>query len=309
MNLTYLRYAVEIADTGSINKAAENIFVAPSNLSRAIKDLENELGIKIFERTSKGMIPTQEGAELLNIAKSISAQVNDLEQMCRDRTYNIMTFSVCVPRVSLAGEAFVDLIRSLENFPTRMYYHETDSRSALKRLLDYSCNLAVVRSGKKSEKALIDYISANEMECRKLSEYNLVVMASKESPLADVDDISFRSLMPLTEISFTNTYAPYEATNDFFGMGIPYRTLHHVFVTESMSALSILSSNPNAFLWCPPVDENSLARAGLIERKCSEYSEVITEYIVWRKNYRFNNLDRTFIESAISAGQPQEKRT
>ena len=61
LNIYHLRYALEIAKTGSIKNAAENLFMAQPNLSRAIKELENSLGITIIERTSKGVIPTADG--------------------------------------------------------------------------------------------------------------------------------------------------------------------------------------------------------------------------------------------------------
>jgi DNA-binding transcriptional LysR family regulator len=61
MNTLYFRYAVEIEKTGSISKAAENLFMAQPNLSKAIKELEENLNIKIFERTSRGVMPTLRG--------------------------------------------------------------------------------------------------------------------------------------------------------------------------------------------------------------------------------------------------------
>ena len=61
MNILHLKYAAEIAKTGSLNKAAENLYMGQPNLSRAIKELESSLGITIFRRSSKGMVATPEG--------------------------------------------------------------------------------------------------------------------------------------------------------------------------------------------------------------------------------------------------------
>ena len=68
MNTLHLKYAVEVERTRSISKAAENLFMAQPNLSKAIKELEDSLGITIFQRTSKGVVPTQQGAEFLKYA-------------------------------------------------------------------------------------------------------------------------------------------------------------------------------------------------------------------------------------------------
>ena len=79
MNILHLKYAVEVEKTRSINKAAENLFMGQPNLSRAIKELEESLGITIFKRTSKGISPTEQGEEFLGYAKSILAQIDAVE--------------------------------------------------------------------------------------------------------------------------------------------------------------------------------------------------------------------------------------
>ena len=72
---------MEIANIGSINKAAEILLIAQPNLSRCIKELESDLGITIFVRSSKGMLLTPEGEEFISYAKNILKQIDDVEQM------------------------------------------------------------------------------------------------------------------------------------------------------------------------------------------------------------------------------------
>ena len=79
MNLQHMKYAVAVAETGSINKAADRLFVGQSNLSRAIKELENSLGVAIFERSAHGMELTPEGGVFLRYAKAILQQVDEVE--------------------------------------------------------------------------------------------------------------------------------------------------------------------------------------------------------------------------------------
>ena len=69
MNLSYLKYAVEVEKTGSITKAAQNFYMNQPHLSKIIRELERELGEDIFDRTSRGMIPTKKGEEFLRYAK------------------------------------------------------------------------------------------------------------------------------------------------------------------------------------------------------------------------------------------------
>ena len=81
MNFLHLKYAIMVAETGSISKAAEKLYVAQPNVSRAIKELESDLNITIFERNSKGMIVTPEGEQLIHYAKRILRQIDDMEKI------------------------------------------------------------------------------------------------------------------------------------------------------------------------------------------------------------------------------------
>ena len=74
-----MKYAVEVAKYGSINKAAEMLLMNQPNLSRSIKDLERSLGVKIFVRSTKGIVPTPEGETFLHYANSILKQVDEIE--------------------------------------------------------------------------------------------------------------------------------------------------------------------------------------------------------------------------------------
>ena len=107
MNIAYLKYAIEIAKTGSINKAAENLFIAQPNLSRAIKELEASLGVEIFERTSKGMVLTADGEKLIQYSKNALSQFDEIENMFTKDKIDTQAFSISVPRASYISHAFV----------------------------------------------------------------------------------------------------------------------------------------------------------------------------------------------------------
>ena len=84
MNLTDLHYVVEIDKSGSISKAAKELYVAQPNLSKAIKHLEREFGISIFERSSKGVKATREGQKFLEYAKRIIYEIEEMKRDCSD---------------------------------------------------------------------------------------------------------------------------------------------------------------------------------------------------------------------------------
>ena len=61
MNIKHLSYVVEICRCGSINKAAQKLFLSQSGISTAVRELENELGIRVLARSNRGVEFTPEG--------------------------------------------------------------------------------------------------------------------------------------------------------------------------------------------------------------------------------------------------------
>ena len=106
MNLLHMKYAVEIAEAGSINKAAERLYVGQPNLSRAVKELESSLGVSIFDRSSKGMFLTPDGEVFIRSAKNILKQVDEVEGMFQKDMVRKKRFSISVPRASYVADAF-----------------------------------------------------------------------------------------------------------------------------------------------------------------------------------------------------------
>ena len=89
-----MKYAVEVAKSGSLNKASDILLIAQPNLSRSIKELEADLGIVIFERTTRGMTLTPEGEEFINYAKGILSQIEQVERYYKENSAKIQKFSV-----------------------------------------------------------------------------------------------------------------------------------------------------------------------------------------------------------------------
>ena len=107
MNILHMKYAVEVARCGSINRAAEILMITQPNVSRAIKELESELGIQIFQRTSKGMILTPDGEGFVCYAQAILKQIDEVEMLYKNGPQQKQKFSIAVPRASYIADAFV----------------------------------------------------------------------------------------------------------------------------------------------------------------------------------------------------------
>ena len=108
MNILHLKYAVEVARVGSLSQAAQNLILAQPNLSRSIKELEADVGIKIFERSTKGMLLTPEGEEFIGHAKEILTHIEQVELIYKAGAVKKQKFSISVPRACYISEAFAE---------------------------------------------------------------------------------------------------------------------------------------------------------------------------------------------------------
>lgn len=131
MNLQQLRYAVEVAKTGSITAAAKNLYMGQPNLSKSIRELEAELGITLFERTARGVAPTKNGEDFLGYARSIIAQMESLETMFGPHTETGTQLSVCAPRASYVAQAFSRYLGAEGRAPLQVQYRETSAAAVI----------------------------------------------------------------------------------------------------------------------------------------------------------------------------------
>ena len=146
MNILHVKYAVEISKTKSISKAAEALYTTQPNLSRAIKELEETLGIIIFKRTPSGIITTEEGEEFLQYGRSIISQLEEVEQKYINDRERRQRLSVYVPRSTYISYALVAFAQRLDlSCPAEIFYKETNAAETISAVAKEDCNLGIVR--------------------------------------------------------------------------------------------------------------------------------------------------------------------
>ena len=84
INLLHMKYAIEVAKAGSLNKAAQSLMIATPNISRSIKELESEFGITLFKRHHRGMVLTSEGEHLRRMSKELLERAERTEKIMKD---------------------------------------------------------------------------------------------------------------------------------------------------------------------------------------------------------------------------------
>lgn len=296
MNTLFFKYAVEVDRTRSITRAAENLFMAQPNLSRAIKEAEDSFGFPIFERTSKGVVPTKEGTVFLDYARRILRQLDEMEKFVHDADSRVQRFSVAFPRGSYIAASIPAFISALDQErEIDMNIVETNSIQTIRQVEDGRCQLGIIRYQTFGEPYFSDYLKEKHMKSELIWEYECLVLMSAEHPLAQKPELHRDDLAEYLELSHGDTAIPYvdaaKIRNDMISV-----TRKKIYLYERGNQFEILSKVPYTFIWVSPVTEDLLQKHGLIQRKCSFPDNKFRDLLIYPENYHFSDLDRVFLE-------------
>ena len=301
MNILHLKYAVEVARLGSLNKAAESLMIAQPNLSRSIKELEADLGITIFQRSAKGMELTPDGEELMDYARDILHRINKIEQSYRDGSHAKRRFSISVPRACYISAAMAEFSKTIGNLPVEIYYKETNSKRTIKTLLENEYKLGIIRYSESYDKYYKTMLEEKGLSCELVAEFSYVLLMSKDNPLAAKQTITYDDLSDYIEIAHADPYVPTLSMSKVFREELPDNVNQRIFVFERASQFDLLSSNPRTFMWVSPASQEILDRYNLVQRVCEGNKRIYKDVLVYHKGYKLTKLDKDFITALCDA--------
>ena len=201
MNLSYLKYAVEVEKTGSITKAAQNFYMNQPHLSKIIRELERDLGEAIFDRTSRGMIPTKKGEEFLRYARTIMAQEEQIEALCTRNRESALEFRFCGPRATYIACAFTEFLCSTDTrFAVNIHYMETNSKNVIRLVSSKEFDLGIVRCQSVYEPYYQKLFQEENLESSLLWEFSSRLLMSADHPLAKKTGLTYLDLNDSIEI-------------------------------------------------------------------------------------------------------------
>ena len=184
MNILHMKYAVTVAELGSLNKAAEKLFVAPANLSRSIKQLEKELELTIFDRSAKGMALTPDGHDFVAYARRILNELDDIETKYKKGKAEKQRFSISVPRACYISYAFSLFSRYINAEECEVVYHETNLFKAVENILSLNYNLGIIRYASRYDGYFHQFLADKGLTSETIAEFRHKVVVGKDSPLA-----------------------------------------------------------------------------------------------------------------------------
>ncbi|MDO5154714.1 MAG: LysR family transcriptional regulator [Eubacteriales bacterium] len=202
MTLQQLKYAVKIAETKSMNKAAAALFISQPALSSAIHELEEELHIEIFIRNQRGIIVTTDGESFLSYAR----QMVEMSQMIQDRYASDDSrsnrFSVSMQHYSFAVEAFMTLANEFKLHDYELAIHETKTAEVIENVEKFRSELGIIYESTFNEKAIQKILSDKDLEFCPLFQCEVYVYMRAEHPLANEKKIAFDDLLEYPCLSF-----------------------------------------------------------------------------------------------------------
>ena len=190
MNILHMKYAYEVSKAGSLSKAAEALVIAAPNLSRSIKELEAELGITIFDRTSKGMTLTADGEVFMGYARNILSQIENMERLYKNNSKSKKVFSISVPRASYISAAFANFSMTVPYDTAEIFYQEIGTQQIINNIQQQECKLGIVRYSESQDSEYKQLFEDKGLTYELISEFEYHLLISVNSPLAVKDNIT-----------------------------------------------------------------------------------------------------------------------
>lgn len=296
MNITQIRYVLEIASSKSMREAATKLFVSQPALSASISELEDELGILIFERTNKGISITDEGREFMTYAKKAVSQYEILEDRYLSKDSDKEQFSVSTQHFNFPVKAFTNVIKQYEPEKFVFELHETKTKDVLEDVRTM-----------KSEVGIISFSGSNEGVLRKLiKEYALdfVLLMRRETyayvwenhEYANRTEISLEELKDYPCVSFdqsddSNFYLTEEAMSD-------YNFNKVVKSDDRATSMEIISELHGYSIGSGMLSGEDAILKGMVSIKLKEEDPLYIGYIT-RKGSTMSVYGRAFVDELM----------
>jgi DNA-binding transcriptional LysR family regulator len=306
MTLQQLRYVIAISETGSLNKAAEQLYVAQPSLTSSVKELEREMGITIFNRSGRGVSLTSDGVEFLSYARQVYQQYENMMEKYGKIGSAKKKFGVSTQHYSFAVKAFVEMVKNFDATKYEFALRETRTRNVIDDVSTQKSEIGILYLSDFNKKIVLKLLYNNNLEFHKLLECNSCVYLWRGHPLAKRKSIRFSDLEEYTCIS----YEQGDNSSFYFSEEIlstnEYQRI--IKVCDRATVLNLMIGL-NGYILCPRIiceelngseyvsvpfeadeeNQNSTMEIGYIVRKNSNLTKMAHFYIDEVENYLKNN--------------------
>lgn len=303
MNTQYFRYAVEIEKTGSITRAAQNLYMAQPNLSKAVRDLENDLGYEIFKRTPGGIKVTEKGSEFLYHAHKMIEQLDEMEKISLRDEEGVKRFKLSIPRGSYIADGYTEFVSELDmSEGMEITINETNTLQTISNVADRGYHMGIIRYQKDHEEYFQKCLQNNKLVGETIWEFEYVVVMSERHPLAKKEALEKQDLEQYVKITHGDIMMPVESEK-------PAKQKERgskkksgiIYVYERGSQFDLLTKVPTTYMWVSPIPDKYLEQYHLVQRACKVENNRYKDVLIYRKDYQLTDLDILFQKKLYSA--------
>lgn len=202
MTIQQIKYVIGIADSGSFNKASEKLFVSQPSLTSTIHDLEDELGITIFNRTGRGISLTNDGIEFLASARQLYHNYEDIIEKYGETGNIKKKFGISTQHYSFAVKSFVEMVKDFNTNEYEFAIRETKTKELIEDVATLKSEIGILYISDFNRKAITSILKSKELEFHHLIDCKAYVYIWKGHPLADKKQISLKMLENYPCLSF-----------------------------------------------------------------------------------------------------------
>lgn len=202
MTLQQLRYIVTVAEAGSFSEAAKQLFLSQPSLTRAIKELEKEMSITIFDRTNKGVSVSKEGEVFLGYARQVLEQVALLEEKYKHHAGGKQQLRISTQHYSFAVNAFVDLIKEHGTDEYDFSLIETQTYTIIEDVARMKSEIGILYYNDFNRDVIFKLLRANNLKFTELFTAKPHIFVSTGNPLAQTDYVTMEDLAPYPYLSY-----------------------------------------------------------------------------------------------------------
>ena len=293
MKLQQLRYVVKVAECGSITEASRRLFVSQPSITASIRDLENEMGVHIFERTNKGVIVSEEGETFLGYARQVLDQADLLEDKYKGASEQVPHVSVSCQHYSFAVNAFVDVIREFDAARYDFTLREEQTHEIIEDVAHMKSELGILYLSEHNREVIERMLAANELVFEGLFCATPHVFVCADHPLADhasvtLEDLEDYPFLSYEQGSYNSFYYSEELTSTF-------ERRKNIRVRDRATLFN-LAMGLNGYTVCSGVISHELNGPGIISipLDVDEYMEI---GIITRRNTTLTRYGQAYVEA------------
>ncbi|MDD4082900.1 MAG: LysR family transcriptional regulator [Sphaerochaetaceae bacterium] len=309
MNLLHLKYVVEVEKSKSISKAADNLHMGQPNLSRGIRELEDSIGITIFNRSSRGITVTEKGEEFILYAKAILDQVDYVESFYRKDNEGQQTFSISVVRSSYIMQAFAEFSKDFDlKKEIKLRYKESNSENTMNDIIKGDFNLGIIRYSEKYSNYFEVFLKEKGLISNEILDFTSFILVNKKSSLAKMKKIRKSDLKEKIEIVYGDFYIPNMHITEIKKRIVKNNLKQNIQVFDRASCFELLEKNLETYFCSSPLNPEELEKYQLIQLQIEGDDEVFKDVLISRSTYRFSLIDKNFLNCLTNTAREIKKK-